>query len=92
MRRRERGGDRKHPHTRPALLTAPCSLPDLATPQGLKFKTITETTAEVQWEPFSFPFDGWEISFIPKVPHMASRGTAGHPENTERADPKLASS
>uniref|UniRef100_A0A8C3EJ27 Tenascin-R n=1 Tax=Corvus moneduloides TaxID=1196302 RepID=A0A8C3EJ27_CORMO len=38
----------------------------LATPQGLKFKTITETTAEVQWEPFSFPFDGWEISFIPK--------------------------
>ncbi|NWR21458.1 TENR protein, partial [Emberiza fucata] len=38
----------------------------LATPQGLKFKTITETTAEVQWEPFSFPLDGWEISFIPK--------------------------
>lgn len=58
-------------HTHPALLTTPCSLPDLATPQGLKFKTITETTAEVQWEPFSFPFDGWEISFIPKVllPH-----------------------
>ncbi|XP_069645746.1 tenascin-R isoform X3 [Haliaeetus albicilla] len=39
---------------------------NLATPQGLKFKTITETTVEVQWEPFSFPFDGWEISFIPK--------------------------
>ncbi|NXF32764.1 TENR protein, partial [Nyctibius bracteatus] len=39
---------------------------NLATPQGLKFKTITETTAEVQWESFSFPFDGWEISFIPK--------------------------
>ncbi|XP_071292001.1 tenascin-R isoform X2 [Agelaius tricolor] len=39
---------------------------NLATPQGLKFKTITETTAEVQWEPFSFPLDGWEISFIPK--------------------------
>ncbi|KFP32651.1 Tenascin-R [Colius striatus] len=38
----------------------------LAMPQGLKFKTITETTAEVQWQPFSFPFDGWEISFIPK--------------------------
>ncbi|KAM6124250.1 LOW QUALITY PROTEIN: tenascin-R [Pterocles gutturalis] len=38
---------------------------NLAT-QGLKFKTITETTVEVQWEPFSFPFDGWEISFIPK--------------------------
>ncbi|KAM6066014.1 tenascin-R isoform 3-T4 [Chlamydotis macqueenii] len=39
---------------------------NLVTPQGLKFKTITETTVEVQWEPFSFPFDGWEISFIPK--------------------------
>nr|XP_012620508.1 tenascin-R isoform X2 [Microcebus murinus] len=39
---------------------------DLPTPQGLQFKTITETTVEVQWEPFSFPFDGWEISFIPK--------------------------
>ncbi|XP_004853453.1 tenascin-R isoform X2 [Heterocephalus glaber] len=39
---------------------------DLSTPQGLRFKTITETTVEVQWEPFSFSFDGWEISFIPK--------------------------
>uniref|UniRef100_F1S706 Tenascin-R n=1 Tax=Sus scrofa TaxID=9823 RepID=F1S706_PIG len=38
----------------------------LSTPQGLRFKTITETTVEVQWEPFSFSFDGWEISFIPK--------------------------
>lgn len=47
-----------HPH---------CCVPDLSTPQGLQFKTITETTVEVQWEPFSFSFDGWEISFIPKV-------------------------
>uniref|UniRef100_Q05546-2 Isoform 2 of Tenascin-R n=1 Tax=Rattus norvegicus TaxID=10116 RepID=Q05546-2 len=38
----------------------------LSTPQGLQFKTITETTVEVQWEPFSFSFDGWEISFTPK--------------------------
>ncbi|XP_069890517.1 tenascin-R isoform X3 [Dipodomys merriami] len=38
----------------------------LSTPQGLQFKAITETTVEVQWEPFSFSFDGWEISFIPK--------------------------
>ncbi|XP_036773984.2 tenascin-R isoform X4 [Manis pentadactyla] len=38
----------------------------LSTPQGLQFKTITETTVEVQWQPFSFSFDGWEISFIPK--------------------------
>ncbi|XP_017511199.3 tenascin-R isoform X3 [Manis javanica] len=38
----------------------------LSTPQGLQFKMITETTVEVQWQPFSFSFDGWEISFIPK--------------------------
>ncbi|CAN0570872.1 unnamed protein product [Rangifer tarandus platyrhynchus] len=38
----------------------------LSTPQGLRFKTTTETTVEVQWEPFSFPFDGWEVSFTPK--------------------------
>ncbi|XP_019355868.2 tenascin-R [Alligator mississippiensis] len=38
----------------------------LSVPRGLKFKTITETTVEVQWESFAFPFDGWEISFIPK--------------------------
>lgn len=38
----------------------------LSTPQGLRFKTVTETTVEVQWDPFSFSFDGWEISFIPK--------------------------
>ncbi|NXG30636.1 TENR protein, partial [Dromaius novaehollandiae] len=52
-----------------SVLSAPATAKattNLATPQGLKFKTITETTAEVQWEPFSFPFDGWEISFIPK--------------------------
>lgn len=50
-----------HPH---------CCVPDVSTPQGLQFKTITETTVEVQWEPFSFPFDGWEISFIPKVTQL----------------------
>ncbi|XP_078248524.1 tenascin-R isoform X5 [Pogona vitticeps] len=39
---------------------------ELSTPQELHFKAITETTVEVQWEPFPFLFDGWEISFIPK--------------------------
>ncbi|XP_015210855.2 tenascin-R isoform X3 [Lepisosteus oculatus] len=38
----------------------------LSTPEGLLFKSITETSVEVQWEPFSYSFDGWEISFIPK--------------------------
>uniref|UniRef100_A0A8C9W6P2 Tenascin R (restrictin, janusin) n=1 Tax=Scleropages formosus TaxID=113540 RepID=A0A8C9W6P2_SCLFO len=38
----------------------------LSSPEGLVFKSITETSVQVQWEPFSYSFDGWEISFIPK--------------------------
>ncbi|XP_041660176.1 tenascin-R isoform X3 [Cheilinus undulatus] len=38
----------------------------LSNPDGLFFKSITETSVEVQWQPFYFSFDGWEISFIPK--------------------------
>ncbi|XP_071347878.1 tenascin-R isoform X2 [Trachinotus anak] len=38
----------------------------LSNPDGLVFKSITETSVEVQWQPFYYPFDGWEISFIPK--------------------------
>ncbi|XP_067323757.1 tenascin-R isoform X2 [Anolis sagrei] len=51
------------------VLSVPVSVKvatQLSTPEGLKFKTITETTVEMQWKPFSFLFDGWEISFIPK--------------------------
>lgn len=40
---------------------------DLTNPDNLVFKSITETSVEVQWQPFYFSFDGWEISFIPKV-------------------------
>ncbi|XP_061835386.2 tenascin-R isoform X2 [Nerophis lumbriciformis] len=38
----------------------------LSNPVGLVFKSITETSVEVQWQPFYNSFDGWEISFIPK--------------------------
>uniref|UniRef100_A0A3B3CW46 Tenascin R (restrictin, janusin) n=1 Tax=Oryzias melastigma TaxID=30732 RepID=A0A3B3CW46_ORYME len=38
----------------------------LSNPDGLLFKSITETSVEVQWNPFYYSFDGWEISFIPK--------------------------
>ncbi|XP_023191405.1 tenascin-R isoform X2 [Xiphophorus maculatus] len=38
----------------------------LSNPDGLVFKFITETSVEVQWQPFYYSFDGWEISFIPK--------------------------
>ena len=68
---RTHGVEGAHPEGAPGNTLCPCHphccVPDLSTPQGLRFKTITETTVEVQWEPFSFSFDGWEISFIPKV-------------------------
>ncbi|XP_061550695.1 tenascin-R isoform X4 [Phycodurus eques] len=38
----------------------------LSNPDGLVFKSITETSVEVQWQPSYYSFDGWEISFIPK--------------------------
>ncbi|KAA0719367.1 Tenascin-R [Triplophysa tibetana] len=38
----------------------------LSNPDGLFFKSITETSVEVQWQPLDYLFDGWEISFIPK--------------------------
>ncbi|XP_047446198.1 tenascin-R isoform X3 [Mugil cephalus] len=38
----------------------------LSNPDSLVFKSITETSVEVQWKPFYYSFDGWEISFIPK--------------------------
>ncbi|KAG8014153.1 Tenascin-R, partial [Nibea albiflora] len=38
----------------------------LSNPDGLVFKSITETSVEVQWQPFYYSIDGWEISFIPK--------------------------
>ncbi|XP_068195951.1 tenascin-R isoform X2 [Antennarius striatus] len=38
----------------------------LSNPDGLVFKSITETSVEIQWKPFYYSFDGWEISFIPK--------------------------
>uniref|UniRef100_A0A4W4ECM5 Tenascin R (restrictin, janusin) n=1 Tax=Electrophorus electricus TaxID=8005 RepID=A0A4W4ECM5_ELEEL len=38
----------------------------LSNPDGLSFKSITETSVEVQWQAFDHVFDGWEVSFIPK--------------------------
>ncbi|XP_014188412.1 tenascin-R isoform X2 [Haplochromis burtoni] len=38
----------------------------LSSPDVLVFKSMTETSVEVHWQPFYYSFDGWEISFIPK--------------------------
>lgn len=48
---------------------------DLSNPDGLVFKSITETSVEVQWKPFYYSFDGWEISFIPKVQYSVCART-----------------
>ncbi|XP_077398817.1 tenascin-like isoform X3 [Vanacampus margaritifer] len=36
---------------------------DLPQPEGLRFKSVRETSVEVVWEQLIFPFDGWEIYF-----------------------------
>lgn len=40
----------------------PCIL-DLPEPDGLKFKSVRETSVEVQWDPLDIPFDGWNLIF-----------------------------
>ncbi|XP_067331188.1 tenascin-R isoform X2 [Channa argus] len=56
-----------------AVINNSISVPDsitvwtyLSNPDGLVFRSISETSVEVHWQPFYYSFDGWEISFIPK--------------------------
>ncbi|XP_072520602.1 tenascin isoform X3 [Salminus brasiliensis] len=35
----------------------------LPEPEGLKFKSVRETSVEVQWDPLNVPFDGWNLIF-----------------------------
>nr|XP_023696504.1 tenascin-like [Paramormyrops kingsleyae] len=35
----------------------------LPEPEGLKFKSIRETSVEVQWDPLDIAFDGWNLIF-----------------------------
>ncbi|XP_034055146.1 tenascin isoform X3 [Gymnodraco acuticeps] len=35
----------------------------LPEPEGLKFKSVRETSVEVEWDPLDIPFDGWNIIF-----------------------------
>ncbi|XP_053267565.1 tenascin isoform X2 [Pleuronectes platessa] len=35
----------------------------LPQPEGLKFKSVRETSVEVMWDQLDIPFDGWEIYF-----------------------------
>uniref|UniRef100_A0A3Q3MP13 Tenascin C n=1 Tax=Mastacembelus armatus TaxID=205130 RepID=A0A3Q3MP13_9TELE len=35
----------------------------LPEPEGLKFKSVRDTSVEVQWDPLDIPFDGWNLIF-----------------------------
>nr|XP_056716351.1 tenascin isoform X1 [Euleptes europaea] len=35
----------------------------LPAPDGLKFKSVKDTSVEVEWDPLDIPFSGWEIVF-----------------------------
>ncbi|NXH10183.1 TENA protein, partial [Bucco capensis] len=35
----------------------------LPAPEGLKFKSVRETSVQVEWDPLHFSFDGWELVF-----------------------------
>uniref|UniRef100_A0A6G1RYP0 Tenascin n=1 Tax=Hypotaenidia okinawae TaxID=2861861 RepID=A0A6G1RYP0_9GRUI len=35
----------------------------LPAPEGLKFKSVRETSVQVEWDPLNFSFDGWEVVF-----------------------------
>ncbi|XP_078737487.1 tenascin [Lampetra fluviatilis] len=39
----------------------------LSTPEGLRFKSVRESSVEVQWDPFNFTVDGWELIFTEKL-------------------------
>ncbi|KAM4889964.1 tenascin [Sylvia borin] len=35
----------------------------LPAPEGLRFKSVRETSVQVEWDPVNFSFDGWELVF-----------------------------
>ncbi|XP_052413334.1 tenascin-like isoform X2 [Carassius gibelio] len=35
----------------------------LPEPEGLKFKSVRESSVEVEWDPLNIPFDGWNLIF-----------------------------
>ena len=45
---------------RVSILCFPSDLPE---PEGLKFKSVKETSVEVQWDKLDISFDGWHLTF-----------------------------
>ncbi|XP_006865746.1 PREDICTED: tenascin [Chrysochloris asiatica] len=58
----------------------------LPAPEGLKFKSIKETSVEVEWEPLDIAFENWEIIFrnINKEDEEEIKSSLKRPETTYR--------
>uniref|UniRef100_A0A8C7E7S6 Tenascin C n=1 Tax=Naja naja TaxID=35670 RepID=A0A8C7E7S6_NAJNA len=56
----------------------------LPAPDGLKFKSIKETSIDVEWDAFNFPFHGWEIIFrsMKEEENGAIRSSLKSPQTT----------
>ncbi|KAG7280024.1 hypothetical protein CRUP_013571 [Coryphaenoides rupestris] len=55
----------------------------LPEPEGLKFKSVRETSVEVQWDPLDIPFDGWNLIFRnTKEENGEILNALGQPETT----------
>lgn len=55
----------------------------LPEPEGLKFKSVRETSVEVQWDPLNVPFDGWNLIFRnTKEEDGEIMNSLGRPETT----------
>uniref|UniRef100_A0A672Z569 Tenascin-like n=1 Tax=Sphaeramia orbicularis TaxID=375764 RepID=A0A672Z569_9TELE len=55
----------------------------LPEPEGLKFKSVRETSVEVQWDPLNIPFDGWNLIFRNTVKEDGEiLNSLGRPETT----------
>ncbi|XP_074525503.1 tenascin-like isoform X4 [Halichoeres trimaculatus] len=55
----------------------------LPEPEGLKFKSVRETSVEVQWDPLDISFDGWNLIFRnTKEEDGEILNSLGHPETT----------
>uniref|UniRef100_A0A7N8WR88 Tenascin C n=1 Tax=Mastacembelus armatus TaxID=205130 RepID=A0A7N8WR88_9TELE len=55
----------------------------LPEPEGLKFKSVRDTSVEVQWDPLDIPFDGWNLIFRNTVKEDGEIfNSLGRPETT----------
>ncbi|XP_058015691.1 tenascin isoform X3 [Ahaetulla prasina] len=56
----------------------------LPAPDGLKFKSVKETSVDVEWDAFNFPFHGWEIIFrsMKEEENGAIRSSLKSPQTT----------